>query len=54
MFSDLPRSLFATSAAILGSFGRRIGQSNLFVGALVWWAALMVAATVWSLAAVIS
>ena len=36
---------FATVTAILGSFGRRIGASNLFVGALFWWAALMVVAT---------
>jgi peptidase M28-like protein len=35
----------ATTAAILASFGRRIGGSNLFVGALLWWAGLMIAAT---------
>jgi hypothetical protein len=37
----------ATTAAILGAIGRRISEPNLFVGALLWWAALMVAATVW-------
>ena len=37
----------ATTAAILGSFGRRIGGSNLFVGALLWWAVPMIAATIW-------
>jgi hypothetical protein len=37
----------AIAAAILGSSGRRISGANLFAGALVWWAALMVAATVW-------
>ncbi|MEY2559936.1 MAG: hypothetical protein QOG51_351 [Verrucomicrobiota bacterium] len=37
----------ASSAAILGSLGRRISAPNLFVGALVWWAALMIAATKW-------
>lgn len=36
----------ATAAAILGAFGRRISEANLFVGALLWWAALMVAATI--------
>ena len=37
----------ATSTAVLGSFRRRISGSNLLVGALVWWAALMIAATTW-------
>jgi hypothetical protein len=37
----------ATTAAILGAVGRRISEANLFVGVLFWWAALMVAATVW-------
>jgi hypothetical protein len=37
----------ATTAAILGGVGRRITEPNLLVGALLWWAALMVAATVW-------
>ncbi|HEX8490554.1 MAG TPA: hypothetical protein VF626_06015, partial [Chthoniobacterales bacterium] len=37
----------AISAAILGSFGRRISGPNLFGGALAGWAALMVAATIW-------
>ena len=37
----------ATTAAILGAMGRRISGPNLFVGALLWWAASMVAATVW-------
>lgn len=37
----------ATATAILGSLGRRISEANLFVGALLWWAVLMVAATVW-------
>jgi len=37
----------ATSGAILGSFGRRISGPNLFAGALLWWGALMVAATIW-------
>lgn len=35
----------ATSAAVFGSFGRRISGSDLLVGALIWWAALMIAAT---------
>jgi hypothetical protein len=37
----------ATSAAILSPFHRRIGGPDLFVGALLWWAALMIAATKW-------
>lgn len=37
----------ASTAVVLGSFGRRISGANLFVGALVWWAALMIAATKW-------
>lgn len=36
----------ATTAAILGAFGRRISEPNLFGGALLWWAVLMVAATI--------
>src|SRR5688572_17406933 len=35
----------ATTGAILGGARRRISESNLFVGALLWWAASMVAAT---------
>ncbi|MDP9098729.1 MAG: M28 family peptidase, partial [Verrucomicrobiota bacterium] len=37
----------ATTAAIVGSFGRRISEANLFVGALLWWALAMVATTIW-------
>jgi hypothetical protein len=37
----------ATTAVILGSLGRRISESNLVVGALLWWAASMVALTIW-------
>jgi Peptidase family M28 len=37
----------ATTAAILGTFGKRIGVPNLFVGALLWWAAFMITATIW-------
>ena len=37
----------ATTAAVLGSFGRRISESNLVVGGLLWWAASMVALTIW-------
>jgi len=37
----------ATTAAILGSFGRRISEADLFVGALLWWAVAMIAATIW-------
>ena len=37
----------ASTAAVLGSFGRRISGPSLFVGALVWWAALMIASTIW-------
>ncbi|HYJ05581.1 MAG TPA: M20/M25/M40 family metallo-hydrolase [Chthoniobacterales bacterium] len=36
----------AIAAATLGALGRRISGANLFVGALLWWAALMVAVTV--------
>ena len=36
----------AAAATILGAFGRRISEPNLFAGALLWWAALMVAATI--------
>ena len=35
----------ATAAAILGGMGRRISGPNLFVGALLWWAASLAAAT---------
>ena len=37
----------ATTAAILGSLGRRIGGPTLFIGALLWWAGLMIVATIW-------
>jgi Peptidase family M28 len=37
----------ATIAVILGSLGRRIRGSSLFVSALLWWAGLMIAATIW-------
>jgi hypothetical protein len=37
----------ATTAAIRGAVGRRTREPNLFVGALLWWAGLMVAATIW-------
>jgi hypothetical protein len=37
----------ATTAAIIGTFGRRISGPNLFAGALLWWAASMIAATIW-------
>jgi Peptidase family M28 len=37
----------ATSAAVFGAFGKRISGSDLQVGALIWWAGLMVAATTW-------
>jgi hypothetical protein len=37
----------STAAAVLGALGRRISGPSLFVGALLWWAVLMVAATVW-------
>lgn len=37
----------ATTAAILGSLGRKINGPNLFVGALLWWAGLMIVATIW-------
>jgi Peptidase family M28 len=36
----------AAAAAILGAFGRKISEPDLFAGALFWWAALMVAATI--------
>src|SRR5205085_289872 len=36
----------ATASAVLGSFGERIREQDLFVGALLWWAALMVALTI--------
>ena len=37
----------AVSAASLGSLGRKVSGPNLFVGALLWWAGLMIAATIW-------
>jgi len=37
----------ATTAAIVGSFGRKVSGANFFVGALLWWAVAMIAATVW-------
>jgi hypothetical protein len=37
----------ATTATILGSFGRRISEADLFVGGLLWWAVAMIAATIW-------
>lgn len=37
----------ATTAAIVGSFGRKISEANLFVGALLWWAVSMIAVTIW-------
>jgi hypothetical protein len=37
----------ATNAAVLGSLSRRISGANLLAGALLWWAALMMAATKW-------
>ena len=37
----------ATTAAIVGSLGRKISEANLFVGALLWWAVSMIAATIW-------
>ncbi len=37
----------ATTTAIVASLGRRISGSDLFVGALLWWAALMILATIW-------
>lgn len=37
----------ATTAVVLGSFGRRISEANLFAGALLWWAGAMIAATIW-------
>ena len=36
----------ATTTAIFGSFAKRISGANLFLGALLWWAGLMVAATI--------
>jgi hypothetical protein len=38
---------FASTAAVLGSLGRRISEPNLLVGALIWWAALMIMFTKW-------
>ena len=35
-----------TAAVVLGSMARRISTANLLVGALLWWAALMVATTI--------
>lgn len=37
----------ASTAAVLGSFGRRISEPNLLAGALIWWAALMIMFTQW-------
>jgi hypothetical protein len=37
----------ASTAAIVGSFGRRIREADLFAGGLLWWAVSMVAATIW-------
>jgi hypothetical protein len=37
----------ASTAAILGSFGRRISEADLFAGGLLWWAVSMSAATIW-------
>ena len=37
----------AFTAAVLGSFGRKITEPNLIVGALGWWAVSMVALTIW-------
>jgi peptidase M28-like protein len=37
----------ATTATIVGSFGRKISEANLFVGALLWWAVSMIAVTIW-------
>ncbi|MEY2575492.1 MAG: hypothetical protein QOF80_979 [Verrucomicrobiota bacterium] len=37
----------ATTAAIVGSLGRRISEADLFVGGLLWWAMAMIAATIW-------
>ena len=37
----------ASTTAVFSSFGRRIGGPNLSVGALLWWAALMIAAAKW-------
>jgi hypothetical protein len=37
----------ATTAAIVGSFGRKISDADLFVGALLWWAGSMIAVTIW-------
>jgi hypothetical protein len=37
----------ASTAAIVGSFGRRISEADLFAGGLLWWAVSMIAATIW-------
>lgn len=37
----------AATAAIVGSFGKRISVADLFVGGLVWWTMAMIAATIW-------
>jgi Peptidase family M28 len=37
----------ASTAAIVGSFGRKISDADLFVGALLWWAGSMIAVTSW-------
>lgn len=37
----------ATTATVVGSLGRRISEADLFVGALLWWAVSMIAATIW-------
>jgi hypothetical protein len=37
----------ATTAAVVGSFGKRISEANLFVGALLSWAVAMIATTIW-------
>ncbi len=39
----------ATTAAIVGSLGRKISEANLFVGALLWWVVSMIAASIWML-----
>jgi Peptidase family M28 len=37
----------ATTAAIVGTFGRRIRGPSLFAGALLWWVVAMISATIW-------
>lgn len=37
----------ATTAAVLGSFRRRISEPSLTAGALLWWAGFMIAAKIW-------